>query len=122
VVEAHVTVEKLSAVTLKVASMQTSVRFYRDLLGLEIIYGGEDAYFSSLRTKHGKDPILNLECGNPVTQWGRLIFYVSDVDRFWAYLREQGLRPQRPQDASWGKRYFHLSDPDGHELSFARPI
>jgi catechol 2,3-dioxygenase-like lactoylglutathione lyase family enzyme len=121
-VEAHVTVEKLSAVTLKVASMPTSVRFYRDLLGLEIIHGGEDGYFSSLRTLHGKDPILNLEYGNPVTQWGRLIFYVSDVDRFWAYLKEQGLRPQRPQDASWGERYFHLSDPDGHELSFARPI
>jgi len=45
-----VTVEKISAVTLKVASMPASVRFYRDLLGLEIIYGGEDAYFSSLRT------------------------------------------------------------------------
>ena len=46
------TVEKISAVTLKVASMPISVRFYRDLLGLEIIYGSEDAYFSSLRTKH----------------------------------------------------------------------
>jgi catechol 2,3-dioxygenase-like lactoylglutathione lyase family enzyme len=69
-VEAHVTVEKISAVTLKVASMPTSVRFYRDLLGLEIIYGSEEAYFSSLRTKHGKAPILNLERGNPVTQWG----------------------------------------------------
>ena len=79
------TVEKISAVTLKVASMPTSVRFYRDLLGLEIIYGGEEASFSSLRTKHGKDPILNLEWGNPVVHWGRLIFYVSDVDRFWAY-------------------------------------
>jgi len=56
-----VTVEKISAVTLKVASMPASVRFYRDLLGLEIIYGGEDAYFSSLRTKHGKGPILNGE-------------------------------------------------------------
>ena len=21
-----------------------------------------------------------------------------------------------------GERYFHLSDPDGHELSFARPL
>ncbi len=48
------TVEKISAVTLKVASMPTSVRFYRDLLGLEIIYGSEDAYFSSLRTKDGR--------------------------------------------------------------------
>ena len=27
-----------------------------------------------------------------------------------------------PQDAPWGERYFHLIDPDGHELSFAKPL
>jgi catechol 2,3-dioxygenase-like lactoylglutathione lyase family enzyme len=43
------TVEKISAVTLKVTSMQTSVQFYRDLLGMEVIYGGEHGCFSSLR-------------------------------------------------------------------------
>jgi catechol 2,3-dioxygenase-like lactoylglutathione lyase family enzyme len=34
-------VEKISAVTRRVANMQASVRFYKDVLGLEIIYGGE---------------------------------------------------------------------------------
>jgi len=34
-------VEKVSAVTLRVANMEASVRFYKDVLGLEIIYGGE---------------------------------------------------------------------------------
>ena len=116
------TVERISAVTLKVASMPTSMRFYRDLLGLEIIYGGEEAYFSSLRTRDGIYPILNLERDDPVTSWGRLIFHVPDVDGFWAYLMEKGLRPEAPRNASWGERYFHLSDPDGHELSFAHPI
>jgi catechol 2,3-dioxygenase-like lactoylglutathione lyase family enzyme len=98
------------------------VRFYRDLLGLEIIYGIEDAYFCSLCTKDGQDPILNLERGHLVTPWGRLIFHVPDVDRFWAYVKEKGLRPEEPRNASWDERYFHLSDPDGHELSFAHPI
>ena len=115
-------VEKISAVTLRVANMRASVMFYRDLVGLEVVYGGEDAYFSSLSTKDGTDPILNLEQGKPVLQWGRLIFRVSDVDVFWAYLNERGLRPESPRDASWGERYFHLRDPDGHELSFAHPI
>ena len=55
-------------------------------------------------------------------RWGRLIFHISDVDRFWAYLMEKGFHPESPQDASWGEGYFHLPDPDGHELSFARPI
>ena len=114
-------VEKISAVTLRVANMEASVRFYKDVLGLEIIYGGEGSYFTSLRTKDG-DTILNLEHGNAGIRWGRLIFHVSDVDRFWAYLMEKGFHPDSPQDASWGERYFHMPDPDGHELSFARPI
>ena len=27
-----------------------------------------------------------------------------------------------PQDTSWGERYFHMRDPDGHELSFAPAV
>ena len=27
-----------------------------------------------------------------------------------------------PTDAPWGERYFHIHDPDGHGLSFARPL
>jgi len=46
-----VNIEKISAVTLKVSDMTVAVRFYRDVLGMEIIYGGEDDCFSSLRTK-----------------------------------------------------------------------
>jgi catechol 2,3-dioxygenase-like lactoylglutathione lyase family enzyme len=39
-------VEKISAVTLRVANMRRSVRFYGDVLGMELVYGGEDAFFS----------------------------------------------------------------------------
>jgi len=117
-----VNIEKISAVTLKVASMTNSVRFYRDVLEMQIIYGGEEDCFSSFRTNEGKGPILNLEQGHSVTDWGRLIFYVADVDAIWAYLREKGFHPDSPQDAPWGERYFHMPDPDGHELSFARPF
>jgi catechol 2,3-dioxygenase-like lactoylglutathione lyase family enzyme len=98
-------VEKISAVTLRVANMEASVRFYKEVLGLEIIYGGEGSSFTSLRTKDG-DTILNLQHGNTDTEWGRLIFHVSDVDLFWAYLKEEGFHPDSPQDASWGERYF----------------
>src|SRR5712691_9920633 len=120
--EVEMNVEKISAVTLRVVNMRDSVRFYRDVLGMEIFYGGEDAYFSSLRAKDAQYPILNLEQGRSVTGWGRMIFYVPDVDAMWVYLKEKGFHPQSPQDASWGERYFHMSDPDGHELSFACPI
>jgi catechol 2,3-dioxygenase-like lactoylglutathione lyase family enzyme len=114
-------IEKISAVTLKVASMRDSVRFYKDVLSMEIVFGGEDASFSSLRAKEAKYPILNLEQGRSVAGWGRMIFYVADVDAFWEYLRGKGLQPESPRDASWGERYFHMPDPDGYELSFACP-
>jgi catechol 2,3-dioxygenase-like lactoylglutathione lyase family enzyme len=117
-----VKIEKISAITLKVADMELSVRFYRDVLGMELIYGGPDAYFSSLRTANSEFPILNLEQGVSVIRWGRIILHVADVDAFWAFLKERGFNPERPQDASWGERYFHMNDPDGHELSFARPL
>ncbi len=115
-------IEKTSAVTFRVLNMEASVRFYRDMLGMELVYGGEDAGFSSLRTKDTQSAILNLEEGDTATGWGRLIFYVADVDAFWTCLKGRGFDPEKPQDASWGERYFQMSDPDGHELSFARPI
>ena len=119
---AAVNVEKISAITLTVRDMGASVRFYKDILGLKMLYGGEQAYFSSFCTKDEQHTILNLEQGEAVTDWGRIIFYVSDVDEAWADLTEKGFNPERPRDAPWGERYFHMLDPDGHELSFARPL
>ena len=53
----------------------------------------------------------------------RLHFYVDDVDAMYARAVAAGFTPEfAPRDARWGERYFHLRDPDGHELSFARPI
>ena len=53
----------------------------------------------------------------------RIIFYVDDVDVMYAHVLDRGFPPEPlPRDASWGERYFHLTDPDGHALSFARPL
>jgi catechol 2,3-dioxygenase-like lactoylglutathione lyase family enzyme len=116
------TIEKISAITLRVMNMKASVLFYQNVLGMELLYGGERASFSSLRASDSASAILNLEQGDSMPQWGRLIFHVTDVDAFWAHLQEKGFDPEIPRDASWGERYFHMLDPDGHELSFARPL
>jgi catechol 2,3-dioxygenase-like lactoylglutathione lyase family enzyme len=113
--------ESINAVTLEVADMARSVRFYRDL-GFPLRFGGEDATFTTFRIGDGQH--LNLELsygfqGRP--GWGRFIIYVSDVDAVYRRALDLGLQPSTsPADAAWGERYFHLSDPDGHELSFAR--
>jgi catechol 2,3-dioxygenase-like lactoylglutathione lyase family enzyme len=60
-------IDKISAVTLRVANMEASVRFYKDVIGLKIIYGGEGSDFTSLRAEDG-DAILNHEHGNAGAQ------------------------------------------------------
>ncbi len=116
------TIEKVSAITLQVEHMDKSMHFYRDVLGLEVLYGGAGAGFTSFRIPNRDLPLINLQLGRPTGDWGRIIFHVSDVDAFWVHLKQNGFEPDRPQDASWGERYFHMHDPDGHELSFARPL
>src|SRR5215472_7993561 len=76
--------------------------------------------FSSLRARNAQSAILNLEQGETVTHWRRLVFYVTDVDSLWHHLRDRGLDLEVPRDVPWGERYFHMPDPDGHELLFAR--
>ena len=115
-------IKRVSAITLRVSNMQVSVQFYRNLLGMELLYGGERSGFSSLRANDSESVILNLEQGDSMSGWGRIIFHVSDVDALWTVLKREGVDPEIPQDAPWGERYFHVLDPDGHQLSFARPL
>ncbi len=115
-------IEKVSAITLKVAHLEASVRFYREVLGMELLYSGANPGFSSLRIPGTEFPIINLQQGRTAVRWGRMIFHVADVDAFWTHLKEKGFEPDSPENGSWGERYFHMHDPDGHELSFARPL
>lgn len=113
-------IHSLSAITLATHDMARAVRFY-EVLGFKRAYGGEDAPFTSFRVGTGH---LNLIAdARPVSWWGRAIFYDSDVDALHARVVAAGYKPEAPpRDAPWGERYFHLTDPDGHELSFAWPI
>lgn len=114
--------ESISAVTLATHDMSRAVQFYRTL-GFTVAHGGETAAFTSL---HIGPNFLNLTMQPEERQWswwGRVIFYVTDVDAMYARVMRTGIQPEAPpRDAEWGERYFHLMDPDGHELSFARPL
>lgn len=116
------TIESLSAVTLAVRDMGPSVRFYA-ALGFKMRYGGEDTEFTSF-TVGNSYLNLALRDGFPGAQpWGRTIVYVSDVDAVYERALAAGLKPSTaPRDAEWHERYFHISDPDGHEISFAKPL
>ena len=112
---------EINAITLAVTDMAAAVAFYR-VVGLSVAYGGPTASFTSFRLG---DNFVNLTAseGPPAGFWGRVIFHVASPDALWSTLRQAGYQPSmEPRDAPWGERYFHILDPDGHELSFARRL
>ncbi len=116
-------IRSINAVTLATSDMARAVRFYL-ALGFVMAYGGERAAFTSFRVGDGSLNLAELdEPGPPSTSRARVIFYVDDVDAMYAHVLARGFVPETaPRDATWRERYFHLSDPDGHNLSFARPL
>ena len=113
-------IERISAITLATADMARSFEFYSSL-GFVLRYGGPDAGFTSFSFAEG---YLNLIAqGEPPGWWGRVILYAYDVDALYERALALGYGPHAsPRDAPWGERFFHLTDPDGHELSFASPL
>ena len=112
-------IEGISAVTMFVSEMDRAVDFYESL-GFKVCHGGRGEPFTSFRAG---PCYINLAAGTPTSSlWGRVIIYVSDVDAMYTRALDAGhIAETTPEDAFWGERYFHLRDPDGNEISFARP-
>ena len=122
-------VTKISAVTLLISDMKKSVDFYSKIPNFKIVYGGSDSQFTSVLMDDTVKSYLNLKLNKThSTDFGRIIFYVEDVDKFFIYMQNDetisvlGKLESKPQDAEWGERFFHVLDPDGYRLSFAAPI
>lgn len=115
--------QSISAVTVLTVDMAAAVSFYRSV-GFRLLSGGSEADFTTFGAGSG---YLNLQrhsaAPRPLPPWGRIILWVDDVDAMHRRCLDAGFQPLTPPaDAPWGERYFHIRDPDGHELSFARPL
>ena len=126
----------INALTLCTRDMARSCKFY-EALGLTATFGGADAAFTTFSatapvTAANNRLHINLmlapEYQRAAPQpgapggWGRAVIFVEDVDQMHAQLCAAGIFSDHPpRDAPWGERYFHICDPEGHELSFATP-
>lgn len=117
----------LNAITFVTENMAASLAFYRTA-GFGIAFGGPEADFTTLRL--GGETFLNLTAlevrpgsGGSAVFWGRVIIHVESPDELHAAFASAGYQPHMaPSDAPWGERYFHITDPDGNEVSFARRL
>ena len=134
----------ISAVTLFIENMERSCNFYSSVPGFKLVYGGSltDSFTTyevgSAETTNIPKTYLNLELTSPMStgynikdsrrHFGRIIFHTEDVDELYSYLKNNVdlsktiLFEDEPRDAPWGERYIHIREPDGYQLSFARPL
>ncbi len=72
-------IEGISAVTLGTHEMPRAVRFYR-ALGFEVLHGDEESSFTSFRVGVSYLNLIAQPAERRWSWWGRVIFYVADVD------------------------------------------
>ncbi len=105
---------------LTVEDLQTSIRFYKDVLGMPLLGGGEDwALFDS-----GNGSLLELFSGGkasvqpktPNQQSIILGLRVENLNRCMAELERKGVRFIGDIGEYRGTRWAHFSDPEGNQL------
>jgi catechol 2,3-dioxygenase-like lactoylglutathione lyase family enzyme len=114
------TILHISAITIAVSNMSNSIEFYGKL-GFNLTYGDKNSFFSTLRLNQCVINLI-LATGSRQDWWGRIILRVEDVDKLHKSLTSAGLTPEEPRNAAWGERFFHIWDPDGHEISLAHKL
>ncbi|MFY9559008.1 MAG: VOC family protein [Terriglobales bacterium] len=120
---------------IQVFDMPTSVAFYRDVIGFEVVSQsnpGEHFDWALLRmgeaslmlnTAHeaherpaAPDPSRRAGHGDTT-----LFFYCPNVDEAYEYLRSKGIAVEKPVVRVYGMKQLSVADPDGYGLCFQYP-
>ena len=120
---------------LQVFDMLRSVRFYRDVLGFEIVQTSEPGeQFDWAMLRRGRAELMlntayeaHERPGAPdparvaAHDNAALFFACPDVDGAYEHLRAQGVDVKKPVVREYGMKQLYVSDPDGYSLCFQWP-
>lgn len=124
---------------LAVYDVPTSIAFYRDVLGFEVINtskpftDAKDDYGWAFLRLNGVELMVNNAYENNIrpavpdpsrTAGHRdtaLYFACRDVDAARAYLLAHGIAAPEPKVAYYGMKQLYIADPDGYALCFQWP-
>ncbi|HEV2837240.1 MAG TPA: VOC family protein [Pyrinomonadaceae bacterium] len=132
------TIEVRGVMTLiQVFDMPAAVRFYRDVLGFEIVQTTTpregDQFDWGLLRLNDTEMMLNTAYEqddrpaqpNPadIAAHGDTCLYFScpDVDGAYEHLLAHGVDVDKPKIVPWGSKQVYLKDPDGYTLCFQWP-
>jgi len=121
---------------LQVFDMPTSIAFYRDTLGFEVVTTSKprrEHFDWALLRLNGVELMLNTayeeDARPPAPDPARIAAHddtclylgCPDVDSACAFLRARGVAAKEPKLAPYGMKQLYVSDPDGYSLCFQWP-
>lgn len=119
---------------IQVFDMPTSIAFYCDVLGFEIMMSSPGPRFDwALLRLNGVELMLNTAYEADVRPQAPdrarinahddtgLFFGCPDVDATYAYLHSLGIEARKPIITGYGMKQLYLKDPDGYVLCFQWP-
>jgi|SRR5450432_1106125 glyoxylase I family protein len=121
---------------LAVFDMPTSLNFYCEGLGFELVstdgkpapdfdwvllrLNGAELMLNTAYER-GRRPPTSDPARNDVHQDVTLYFGCPDVDAAYAHLRAKGISAKEPKIAPYGMKQLYLTDPDGYQICFQWP-
>jgi predicted lactoylglutathione lyase len=101
---------------LRVESVAASIRFYVDVLGFKVDWGGEhESTFASVSRDHWAIMLCEGDQGQPGT-W--IWIGVEDIEPLFAEYKTKGAKfREQPTNYPWAYE-MKIEDPDGHVLRF----
>jgi catechol 2,3-dioxygenase-like lactoylglutathione lyase family enzyme len=142
-------VYRISAITLRVKDMEKSCTLYSKIPGFSLTYGGKASdRFTTFEIGKGSKTttylnlelievdedssdfynIANLGKTRDREDCGRIIFHTENVDTLYSYMKQDEyisksvVFENKPTNAPWGERFFHIREANGYQLSFAQPL
>jgi glyoxylase I family protein len=121
---------------LQVYDMPAAVRFYRDLLGFQLLNQSRDGeeFDWCLLSRNGAEVMLNtmyeserrpLQPDSHRTAAHAdtgLYFACRELDSAYQHLRANGIRADPPRVVPYGMRQLSFRDPDGYAICFQWPV
>ena len=121
---------------LSVFDMPTSLKFYRDVLGFEVVQDSGQGDNSGWVMLQLNDATLMLNTAyddderppdpnpthNAVHRDTCIYFGCRDVEAAYSYLKDNGVDLKPPTVAPYGMKQLYLSDPDGYNICFQWPV
>jgi catechol 2,3-dioxygenase-like lactoylglutathione lyase family enzyme len=106
-----------AATVLQVSEIESSLRFYREILGFEL-----DFEFGPYAGVHRGGMYLHL-CAHDTWKrplgGGAVVIFCDEIDAFHEEVKGRGATIRlAPTDEPYGMRDFVVSDPDGNVLTF----